>query len=486
MGCGSSKATSSSRRKSGKRLSDALDIGPGMFLSKYKGKLSSNYIEIRKLGSGAFAEVKLCKYLPTKQERAVKIIHKAGLHHQQIDKNFMLKEISVLTSLDHPNILKCYEIFEDTWRFYVSMEYCAGGELFGKIISLKKFNDLQAGQIMHQLLSAVAYCHEKLVIHRDLKPENILLEEKDGDLSIKVADFGSSCFLDPGKKLSGCFGSAYYVAPEVLLDEYNEKCDVWSCAVIMFILLTGKPPYPGKDSKYILSLIKTSPLQITSENVPGVSESAVDLLKKMLEVNPRTRISAKEALIHPWITNYRSTIIVRDLSGTLNSLEMFQSSAKLRDAVHIFLATQVLSHEETKALTASFLALDTNSDGKISKEELLKKYEETMEESQAIEIVAKIMGEVDKNTSGDIDYSEFLSACMDYNKCLSNENLNAAFRVFDKDNSGTITASELMDVLGKNMDMPSEVWNEIMMEADQNRDGVIDLKEFLTLMNTKL
>ena len=488
MGCGTSKATiPKSRKASSKRMSDAIGLTPGMFLSKYKGKLSSNYLEVKKLGSGAFAEVKLCTYLPTGQERAVKLIHKAGLHQQQIDQEYMLKEISVLISLDHPNILRCYEIFEDTWRFYVSMEYCAGGELFSKIVSLKRFSETQASNIMHQLLSAVGYCHEKLVIHRDLKPENILLEERDGDLSIKVADFGSSCFLDTGKQLSGCFGSAYYVAPEVLLDEYNEKCDIWSCGVILFIMLTGKPPYPGKDSKAILNLVKTSPLTITPEKVPGVSEGAVDLLKRMLEISPKTRISAKEALLHPWVSTYQESLIPStDLSGTLNHLEQFNTSAKLKDAVHVFLATQVLSHQENKALTATFRSLDTNSDGKISRQELLTKYLETMEEAKARAVVDHIFQEVDTNMSGDIDYSEFLSACMNYNKYLSKETLEVAFKVFDKDNSGFITEAELMAVLGRNTDMPKEVWNEIMAEVDQNRDGVIDLREFVNLMTSKI
>ena len=487
MGCGISKSKTRSRRASSKRLSDAIGITPGMFLAKYKGKLSSNYLEVKKIGSGAFAEVKLCTYLPTGQDRAVKLIHKAGLHQQQIDEDFMLKEISVLTSLDHPNILRCFEIFEDSWRFYVSMEYCAGGELFSKIISLKKFNETQAAQIMQQLLSAVGYCHEKLVIHRDLKPENILLEEKDGDLSIKVADFGSSCFLDTGKRLSGCFGSAYYVAPEVLQDEYNEKCDIWSCGVIMFIMLTGKPPYPGKDSKTILNLVKTRPLVITPDRVPGVSEGAVDLLKKMLEIRPKSRVAAKDALQHPWLTSFgQPEMIPADLSGTLSQLEQFNSSAMLKDAVHVFLATQVLSHEEAKALTAAFKSLDTNSDGKISRQELLTKYLETMEEAKARATVDHIFQEVDSNMSGDIDYSKFLTACMNYSKYLSKETLEVAFKVFDKDNSGFITEQELRAVLGGNGDMPKGVWNEIMSEVDQNGDGVIDLREFVTLMTSKI
>ncbi|OMJ75322.1 hypothetical protein SteCoe_25556 [Stentor coeruleus] len=485
MGCGLARSMSS-QRKSKRRLSDAVSINPGLFLSKKKGKLPSQYREIKKLGAGAFAEVKLCKYLPTNKERAVKTIHKSGLHKQQIDPDFMLKEISVLTSLDHPNILKCYEIFEDSWRFYVSMEYCEGGELFEKIISMKRFNEQQASKIMHQILSAVCYCHEKNVIHRDLKPENILLDDKNGELTIKVADFGSSCFLDPTKNLNGCFGSAYYVAPEVLQGEYNEKCDIWSCGVIMFILLTGKPPYQGSDPKLILHMVKTCPIQITPDKLPGVSPEALNLLTKMLEINPKLRISAKDAVNHTWISNHKTIIPNSDLTITLQSLEIFNGTAKLKDAVHIFIATQIISHEEIKFFREAFQVIDKNSDGKISKDELLDMYKENMDEIKAQEIVEKIMKEVDINLSGEIDYSEFLSACMNYSKYLSKENLEAAFRIFDLDQSGGITADEIRNVLGQRTEQSDDVWKEILTDADENGDGIIDMKEFIGLMTKNM
>ena len=163
---------------------------------------------------------------------------------------------------------------------------------------MKKFTEFQAAEIIFQLLSAVAYCHDRSVIHRDLKPENILLEELDNSLSIKVADFGSSCFLDSKKKLSGCFGSAYYVAPEVLAGEYNEKCDIWSTGVIMFILLTGRPPYNGRDENMILGQVKNTPLQIQKKDWPNLSQDAVDFLQNLLVVSPKSRFSARKALEH--------------------------------------------------------------------------------------------------------------------------------------------------------------------------------------------
>ena len=335
-----------------------LSLTPGMFLSKNRGKYWEKYTELQKIGSGAYSEVKLCEFKATGQKRAVKIIHKAGLDKQQMDEEYLLKEITVLTSLDHPNILRCYEIFEDLLQFYVSIEFCEGGHLFQKIVQMQSFNESQAAEIMSQLLSAVAYCHERRVIHRDLKPENILLEEVNGSLSLKVADFGSSCFIDRKKNLTGCFGSAYYIAPEVLRDEYNEKCDEWSCGIIMYILLTGKPPSIGRDPAAIIRRIETNPMVITDMLVPGISPAAVSLLRGLLNINPRQRVMAKDAMNHEWIRNYRNSVIGCDLTPTLKMLEHFNSTNRLKDAVHVYLATQIITKEECQILTHNFKCLD--------------------------------------------------------------------------------------------------------------------------------
>lgn len=477
MGCGTSSAT-----KVKKATPQVLSVNAGTFLTANKGGLPAHFKPIKNLGSGAFADVKLCRVGQTDQRRAVKYIHKAGLHAQHMDSQLFLKEVKVLKDLDHPNILKCYEIYEDLSKFYVVMEFCEGGELFERIIAMKKFSESNAAKIMHQLLSAVAYCHGKSVIHRDLKPENILLDEQGSSLDIKVADFGNCAVIDTGKRLSGCFGSAYYLAPEVMLGEYNEKCDVWSCGVIMFILLTGKPPYPGNDEKQILEMIKHNPLQIGQENVRGISENAVDLLRNLLCVDIRQRSSAQDAVNHPWIKDYLQSQEHGNLLGTLENLKAFRSSVQLKEAVHVYLATQIVSKQDLKQLRENFQALDTNSDGKISRSELLAGYNKSMGMEEAEEEVTRIMRQVDSDLSGEIDYGEFVKACMNHNKYLSRDNLRAAFSVFDKDGSGFITTEELKMTLGDGELYDEDMWQKLIKEVDANGDGVIDLKEFVNLM----
>jgi len=163
--------------------------------------------------------------------------------HAKIRLNY---EIDILKNLDHPNILRLYEVFEDKKFIYLVTEFCEAGELFDEIVKRQRFDERDAAIIIKQLLSAIAYCHSKSVCHRDLKPENILIDNKE-TLSIKLIDFGTSQKFDTEEKMELILGTAYYIAPEVLKGEYDEKCDVWSCGVILYILLSGSPPFNGKN-----------------------------------------------------------------------------------------------------------------------------------------------------------------------------------------------------------------------------------------------
>ncbi len=230
-----------------------------------------------------------------------------------------------MRQLDHPNIVRLYEVFHDEKRFYLVTELCQGGELFEEITKRANFNEQDAASIIKQILSAIAYCHSKSIVHRDLKPENILLEDKkdDGDFQIKVIDFGASMRFDPSKKMNQVFGTAYYIAPEILKLEYNEKCDVWSVGVILYILLSGKPPFGGENDKEILDNVRTGIFSMSGNEWTSVSSEAKNLVKQMLTFDPIQRISAEEALNHLWIKKkFNQTV---DLEATYNALNNLRS-----------------------------------------------------------------------------------------------------------------------------------------------------------------
>nr|3DXN_A Chain A, Calmodulin-like domain protein kinase isoform 3 [Toxoplasma gondii] len=267
--------------------------------------LSDRYQRVKKLGSGAYGEVLLCKDKLTGAERAIKIIKKSSVTTTS-NSGALLDEVAVLKQLDHPNIMKLYEFFEDKRNYYLVMEVYRGGELFDEIILRQKFSEVDAAVIMKQVLSGTTYLHKHNIVHRDLKPENLLLESKSRDALIKIVDFGLSAHFEVGGKMKERLGTAYYIAPEVLRKKYDEKCDVWSCGVILYILLCGYPPFGGQTDQEILKRVEKGKFSFDPPDWTQVSDEAKQLVKLMLTYEPSKRISAEEALNHPWIVKFCS------------------------------------------------------------------------------------------------------------------------------------------------------------------------------------
>jgi calcium-dependent protein kinase len=178
------------------------------------------------LGAGAFGFVSKGKHIKTGYIRAIKAIKKKAISHEETKR--IITEIDILKNLDHPNIVKLYEIIEDRKHYHLVTELLTGGELFDKIMKLGHFSEKMAASYMFEILSAVMYCHSNNIVHRDLKPENIILQSDKDNSPLKIIDFGTSVQFNPKRKMKQILGTPYYVAPEVLAGRYNEKCDVWS------------------------------------------------------------------------------------------------------------------------------------------------------------------------------------------------------------------------------------------------------------------
>ncbi|OMJ76816.1 hypothetical protein SteCoe_23752 [Stentor coeruleus] len=259
----------------------------------------SDYEPLSFLGVGGFAEVIACKHLPTQSFRAQKKIPKSKIKSYHMHSLGILKEAYFLGSLNHPNILKFFEYFDDRDNFYLITEVCKGNSLYNLLVKSGKLSENKVQEIMFQVLQAVEYLHEKKIVHRDIKPENVLLTLSNGSC-LKLSDFGSAEQMVKMNKLTGCFGSVFYLAPEVFKNEYDEKVDIWSCGVMIWVLITGKQPYDEIDFKSVKEKIEQKPLQPNQLELGGLSCDGMDLIKMMLEVDSRKRISAAEALKHKW------------------------------------------------------------------------------------------------------------------------------------------------------------------------------------------
>ena len=463
-----------------------LKFRVGQFIQYHEGCYTQSYRTLKELGAGAYGKVYLVENKITKQKRAVKEIDKLKAERSPGGVSKFIKEVDLLAKLDHPHILKLYELFEDQQRYYVISEYLTGGELFDYIVSSGHLTEPQAARIMHQVLSAVTYCHLNSIVHRDLKPENLILVETPTEaetLNIKLIDFGTSCLFDNETKLKKRLGTPYYIAPEVLNMSYDEKCDVWSCGVLLYIFLSGYPPFTGKTDAEIMRKVRTGVYNFNHREFNQVSEESKAFIRKMLVLDTTERISAQEALNDPWLLKYATVDPSHhEILTSLHKLRAFRAETKLKQAVLTFITSQLLTEAEGNSMRQVFELLDKNGDGRLSHEELVTAYSRNMSIEEARQTVEVVMQKVDADKNGFINYSEFILATTSEHVLLSKENMEAAFRMFDKDGSGTITVQELKDMLGGPESEGSAVWQQLVKEADANGDGEIDIKEFKTLL----
>lgn len=464
---------------------EELKVRPGQFIQIYKGSFLQNYRMIKELGEGAFGKVFLVEHRTTHIRRAVKELDKSKAEKDSHSK--FIAEVDILSRLDHPHILKLCELYEDTLRYYVVSEVLTGGELFDYVIKLGHLSEATAAKIMHQILSAVTYCHQNGIVHRDLKPENLLLEsqpQEGKEIIIKMIDFGTSSLFSSSSRLHKKIGTPYYIAPEVLNMDYTEKCDVWSCGVILYILLSGYPPFPGKSNEEIMRKVRIGQFHFNHPEFNTISTEAKTLIRKMLVMDQRSRLSAEQALQDPWISLHsaQGPLTNAVTLASLEHLKHFRADEKLKQAALSFITSQLLTQEQTAQIRDVFRSLDRNGDGRLSKDELLLAYRQHNTEEQTQEIVENVMRKVDVDKNGFIDYSEFLAASINVQTLTSKANLEQAFRLFDKDGSGKITIQEVKEILGGDQQVSDSAWQQIMKEVDANSDGEIDLKEFISMM----
>lgn len=264
-----------------------------------KGDIKEKYLFEKTLGQGSFGEVKKAKNKQTGEECAIKIIKKSDM--QQEDVLALQTEVEILSQVDHPNVVKLFEVWEDKNSFYLTMEIMTGGELFDRIVEKDHYSEKEAADTIRPIVDAIRYCHKMGVAHRDLKPENLLYATRDSHSIIKISDFGLAKVYDSSLMMTQC-GTPSYVAPEVLEGKgYDEAVDFWSIGIILYILLCGFPPFYDDDNDKLFELIAKGKVDFPNPYWESISDGAKDLIRKLLNVNPRDRLGADEMLNHPWM-----------------------------------------------------------------------------------------------------------------------------------------------------------------------------------------
>ncbi|KAM7506255.1 hypothetical protein LguiB_005159 [Lonicera macranthoides] len=454
------KVPATSPRAPQKTGSGGQRVDPKNILDRPFEDIREHYSLGKELGRGQFGVTYNCMENETGLAYACKSILKRKLVNKN-DKEDIKREVHIMQHLSgQPNIVEFKGCYEDRHSVHLVMELCAGGELFDRIIAEGHYSERAAARICRQIVNVVHMCHFMGVMHRDLKPENFLLSTKSEGSRIKATDFGLSVFIEEGKVYRDIVGSAYYVAPEVLRRSYGKEIDIWSAGVILYILLSGVPPFWAAMA-----------VNIEKRERPCPKDADTGPKKEDYFISN-----------HPWLREGGEASDKPIDSAVLSRLKQFRAMNKLKKLALKVIA-ESLSEEEIKGLKAMFKNIDTDKSGTITYEELksgLARLGSKLSEAE----VQQLMEAADVDGNGTIDYIEFITATMHRHKLETDEHLLKAFRFFDKDDSGFITMDELESAM-KEYGMGDEATiKEIISEVDTDNDGKINYEEFCTMMRS--
>ena len=488
-----------------------LPIGLGTIIRKNTKKPDENYIISKSLGEGGYGNVVKVIHKNTGQVRAMKIIPKNNLQPGYTEQE-IFREINILKKLEYPYIMKLYEFYSDDEFFYLINEFCSEGDLSEKLQKVERFDEKLVKLLMFQIFSAVLYLHSNNVIHGDLKLENVMVDninyEEDKkkidnnrlsfnkrlsfvssykidiqnlqnvineeeinknkyehikNFEIKLIDFGAAkIFTKYKKQFDDTVGTLVYCSPEVLKNNYDSKCDIWACGVIMYILLSGEIPFAGENETEIMKSIMNKKVSFDSSFFNTVSDEAKDLIEKCLVFHKSKRLNAKEALNHPFfkidmdLKNFFQEDLTVEINQVLIRMKQFSTKSKFHQAILVFLAYNYAGKRLTQKLKYIFFYINKSMDGRIKPKELLNVYQENKMRITKDEVI-KIIKSIDFNNSGAIEYEEFIRIALPKEVLFTEVNLKEAFDLFDTNKKGIITVNDMKEVLGMNSDVDENV-----------------------------
>ena len=462
-----------------------------LFENPIKYKAGSLLQDIRKiykfrdnLGGGHFGKVRLGYRRNEKPPPfyAIKSISKRNLTDKDLED--LIKEVDIISCLDHPNIIKFYETYHDKFYFHIVMELCKGKEVFDRIVEDGRIKEKKVCMVIMKVLHAISYCHSRGVTHRDLKPENILFETLDSESEIKLIDFGLSRKVFNDEKMHTILGTPYYVAPEVLQGEYDEKCDIWSIGALTYIMLCGDPPFKGNSNHDIFNKILREDVKFSSKKWEEISDDAKNFVKNCLIKIPDKRPNAIQCLNDLWFKDILNDVhSVNNISvDILNNLKNFSIKEKFTKMVIKYLVN-TLTEKEKNIYKKAFYAMDYKHKGTIDIEDLEKSFQ-IGKVSIKKEDLEKLIKLVDENGKNSLDYTELLIAGINKQKLFNEEKLKMAFQYFDVNNSGIIEISDLKDAMlrfGKKIIYSDDV-NKLIQEVTKNMNkDCLNWEDFINI-----
>ncbi|XXG41236.1 hypothetical protein AAC387_Pa01g1744 [Persea americana] len=446
----------------------------------------AKYVLGEEIGRGHFGYT--CSAIAKKgeqkgQEVAVKVIPKSKMT-TAIAVEDARREVRILSSLTgHKNLVQFYDAYEDEDNVYIAMELCKGGELLDRILSRGgKYSEEEAKVVIVQILNVVSFCHLQGVVHRDLKPENFLFSTKDEKSTLKAIDFGLSDFVKPDERLNDIVGSAYYVAPEVLHRSYGTEADMWSVGVIAYILLCGSRPFWARTESGIFRAVLKADPSFEEDPWPSSSSDAKDFVKGLLNKDYRRRMTASQALSHPWLHDRHDVKIPSDIL-VFKLVKAYICSSSLRKAALGALA-KTLTLPQLYYLKEQFTLLGPNKNGYISMQNfrtaLMKNSTNAMKDSRVLDYVNMVSCLPYRK----LDFEEFAAASISVNQLEGmgswEQHARRAYELFDEEGNRPIIIEELASELGVSPSVPVHV---VLRDWIRHSDGKLSFLGFVKLLH---
>ena len=520
-----------------------LKVSSKNFIIQRTKNVFDIYDKVCLLGKGAFGSV----YKVSRKNsgtrliiRALKEISKESMNVKPENEEEIRNEIEVLKNIDHPNIMKIFEFFEDEKNIYLINEFCGGGDIAHIHDKYGLFPEFFLKYIMFQVFLAIAFLHSNKVVHGDIKRENIAFvyegknkekEEYDElfnrifkdkeiqyelsyspgtdnlsenaqnllkeicNFEMKILDFGSAKMKKKVKeKLSGITGTVFYCSPEIVKDRYDFECDEWACGVMMYILLTGYPPFLGDNEEEVFQNILNNEINLNTPELKNVSESCKDLINKLLNKDYKERIKAEEALKHDFFSTgiNVSNLLKGKFKENTEILKKFfineckkkdKKTSKFRNMVIAYIALNFSDPNEEKKARQIFMEISGGSKHYLITKDTFVSRMELIFKGLTKEEIETLYYSIDENSTGNIEYEELIRALSNKEKLLCEKNLKEAFSFFDKDNSGYISWNEIAEIIYPEGQIPKDIIKEFLKEIGQRDENMkIDFYEFKKIL----
>lgn len=441
-------------------------------------RLDEVYTYERYVGSGSVGIVGIVRKRDTNALYAFKTLQLHRISPSVIREVY--NEINILMEIDHPNIVRALDLFVQQQQIYLVLDLCDGGNLYTRL----PYTEKQSALIVNQVCAAIRYLHDKGIVHRDIKFENIVFENRNKDSMVKLVDFGLSK-ISRGMRMHDTVGTLYSLAPEVLFGNYTEACDMWSLGVVAFMLMAGKMPFESIDDNLKMRCnIEMGNVHWEETLWQKKSYEARDFIQCLIRLSPCHRLTAHEALQHPWLLveweDYIQLHSPRDemKSDVISSLQRYGRYNAIHKAAKMIIARRTESHK-LQEMRDLFYEINDAHDGIINEQELghfiVRKHD------MAAADITKVFEGLDVSHSGQIGFTEFLAATLDtLGLSKGVDRLFEAFDQLDSDGSGKISQQNVEALLGSSY--TKEEIKKMIEDADTTGDGTLDFNEFAKLI----